>query len=317
MNFAPIILFTYNRPRHTEKVLNALKSNILADQSLLYIFCDGPKQKAPIHAQEQIEAVRSIVKTKQWCKEVVIIERDDNLGIGNSVIRGVTEVIEKHGKVIVLEDDIITGKYFLKFMNEGLDIYQNEIKVFGISGFKFPTKDEISQNTYFLPISSSWSYATWSDRWRKINFQSEELLNKVIEMELEEKMNFGDYPYFKMLEDHVHSKIDTWDIQFYTTMFLEKSMFLYPRISLIKNIGFDYSGVHCADDSFFSLVEAANIEIHLKKQKICLNESIVSLFRKSFELKYGKREIDNWKQVFIIKKGKQILKKILKWKTNG
>ena len=180
MNLAPIILFTYNRPIHTEKVLNALKSNNLADQSLLYIFCDGPKQKAPIYEQEQIEAVRSVVKSKQWCKEVLMLERDKNLGLKNSVTSGVSEVIKKHGKVIVLEDDIVTGKYFLKFMNEGLNMYQNDTKVFGVSGFKYPTKNKIIQNTYFLPISSVWGYATWSDRWDKINFNGQELLEIIL-----------------------------------------------------------------------------------------------------------------------------------------
>ena len=161
MNLAPVVLFVYNRPWHAEQTLHALQANTLANQSDLYIYCDGAKPNAALEDLKKIEAVRALVTSQEWCKTVTIIENEHNLGLANSVIQGVTEVIEKHGSVIVLEDDIVTGTYFLQFMNDGLNLYKEEQQVFGVSGYRFPSSKTIKQPTYFLPIMSSWGYATY------------------------------------------------------------------------------------------------------------------------------------------------------------
>lgn len=149
MALAPIVIFTYNRPWHTEQTLNALMQNVLADKSTLYIFCDGAKKDASKKDLNSIREVRGIVRANNWCKAVIIIEKDENLGLANSVISGVTEIIQEHGKVIVLEDDIITGKHFLEFMNTGLDCYKDENKVYGVSGYSFPATKRIKDDTFF------------------------------------------------------------------------------------------------------------------------------------------------------------------------
>ena len=137
---APIVLFVYNRPWHTEQTLNALMQNELADQSVLYIYADGPKENATEEQLKKIEEVRHVIRTKKWCKEVHIIESEKNKGLADSIINGVTEIVNKYGKVIVLEDDIVTSKGFLKYMNEALELYKEEDKVYHISGYMFPVK---------------------------------------------------------------------------------------------------------------------------------------------------------------------------------
>lgn len=311
---APIILFVYNRPWHTKQVLEALMKNELADQSTLYIYCDGPKPAASVETIKSIKEVSLVIREKNWCKEVKIIESSKNLGLANSVIRGITEVINKHGKVIVLEDDIITGKYFLKFMNIGLETYKEEDRVFGISGYKYPSIRKINNSTYFLPLACSWSYAIWSNRWNKINFNANELLEVINQKGFKTKINFGGYNFYQTLVDQSRGSIDTWDIQFYISMFLEDSFFLFPNNSLVENIGFDHSGIHCGRDNFFSKVKKVNKKIRVDKLSTELNEEIVNSVRKSFELNNLYEPLSKQLKLnnqFIISGLKKLFKKLL------
>lgn len=287
MNLAPIILFVYNRPWHTEQMLEALMENELADQSALYVYSDGPKKNATVEDLKNIKEVRTLIRNKNWCKEVVIIERDENLGLANSVINGVTEIIERHGKVIVLEDDILTGKYFLKFMNEGLETYQNDELVYGVSGYCFPHSEKIQDKTYFLPLMSSWGYGTWANRWNKINFNGKELLNEVISKNLVPGLDFGKIQFYQMLQDQVSGENDSWAVRFYVSMYLNNGVFLYPNLSLLKNIGFDGSGVHCKFDS--SKIHEGpfdnNLEIPVKRGKVVVKIKILQGFRDKDKIK--------------------------------
>ncbi len=308
MSLAPIILFVYNRPWHTEQCLEALTHNVLADLSTLYVYCDGPKNNASEEDLKKIKKVRQVIRKKEWCNEVIILERNENLGLANSVIKGVSEVIEKHGKVIVLEDDIVTGKYFLKFMNESLEIYQHEEKVFGISGYKYPSKGKIEDSTYFLPISCSWSYATWLNRWRKVNFNENELLEFIQVSRKKYKMNFGGFPFYEMLEDQLASKVDSWAIRFYASMFLAKGLFLYPNRTLVENIGFDNSGQHCDADDYFKIIKNRDEKIKISKLKIKLKRKNVNLIRKNFELKYLNSRWFNFNMKWILKVRNRVIK---------
>ena len=122
---APIVLFVYNRPWHTAQTLEALKKNYLALNSDLFIFSDGPKNE---QAKEKVFEVRKLLKTVTGFKKITIIEKETNIGLANSVINGVTEIINEYRKIIVIEDDIITAPYFLKYMNNALDLYETENK---------------------------------------------------------------------------------------------------------------------------------------------------------------------------------------------
>lgn len=298
---APIVLFVYNRPWHTDQTLKALMLNELADESELFIYCDGPKPNALKEELNKIIEVKEVIRKNKWCNKVTIIESDNNLGLANSVIKGVTEVVERFGKVIVLEDDIISGEFFLKFMNMGLNLYKEEDCVYGVSGYSFPYKGRIKEETYFLPIMSSWGYGTWLDSWKKINFDGEDLLEQVKKKELDGSLDFGDYNFYQMLKDQVAKVNDSWAIRFYVSMFLNKGLFLYPNTSLIKNIGFDGTGVHCEYDksNLFSGTYENHLDIKIKKKKIRLKPSILKKFNK----KKGK--------VSLKKKLKQKVKKII------
>lgn len=285
---APVILFVYNRPWHTRQVLESLKANVLASESKLYIFSDGPKIDAKLEDMNKIQEVRNLIREEKWCGEIEIIERFENLGLATSVIKGVTEVIHIHDRVIVLEDDIVTSKYFLKFMNKALEVYRKSEKVFGISGYKYPTINEVKEETFFLPISCSWSFATWKESWVKVNFNGNELLNKIELKHLKKKLDFGGNSFYNMLKDQIAGKNDSWAIRFYVSMFLEKAYFLYPNKSLVTNIGFDNSGVHCGLDNFYSKSLMTNQEIKVLKKKIKLNNKIINSTSNRFKTVFQK-----------------------------
>lgn len=293
-DLAPVVLFVYNRPWHTRQTLEALKQNELANDSRLYIFSDGPKEYSNDEELIKIKEVRDLIREEKWCGEVEIIERNENIGLANSVISGVSGVIEKHGRVIVLEDDIVTGKYFLKFMNDGLKAYESEKKVYGISGYQFSSSTPIKQTTYFLPIMSSWGYATWANRWSEINFNGKELLELVNSKDLEEKLDFGSLYFFQMLKDQVAGKNSSWAVRFYVSMFLKGGLFLYPNKSLLHNIGFDGTGVHSGSSPSLHYKKENSLDkfLKVKKKQVCLNDELVrntknGMVEKSFNNRIG------------------------------
>lgn len=288
---APIILFVYNRPWHTKQTLEALMQNELADQSTLYIFSDGPKENASEEDINKIQAVREIARTRKWCSEVHIIESGKNKGLANSVIDGVRTVINESGKVIVLEDDIVSSEQFLTFLNGALQEYEQNENVFGVSGFTYPGHREIT-GTHFLPIACSWGWATWKTRWDKVIFDAELLERKITAAGLKEKFDFGNYPFFKMLQDQVTGKVNSWAIRFYASMFLNKACYVYPAKSLVKNIGFDEHGSHTkGPDNFFAEVSNQTIDIKFPSPAFDNNtESILHCFKEQFgEKSFQKR----------------------------
>ncbi|MFZ2193665.1 MAG: glycosyltransferase family A protein [Candidatus Moraniibacteriota bacterium] len=243
---APIILFVYNRPFHTRKTLESLELNFLSKESELFIFADGPKENASKEHLEKITETRKIIREKKWCGKINIIEKERNSGLANSVIVGVTEIINKYGKVIVLEDDLLLSKNFLKYMNDSLEKYEKEEKVMQIAGYMYPVEIKTEKDAFFLPFISSWGWGTWKRVWDDFDKNSEGLEKLKNDKNLRYKFNLnGSYPYYKMLKNQVEKNIDSWAIRFYLTVFMRNGLILFPKRTLVNNIGMDGSGVHC------------------------------------------------------------------------
>ena len=249
-NLSPIVLFTYNRPNHTLKVLENLAKNDFAKQSDLFIFSDGAKTNQNSELA-LIEEVRRIIRKKKWCKNVTLIERTENLGLAKSITTGISEIIKLKGKVIVLEDDILTSKGFLKFMNEGLELYKNDEKVMHISGYMLPLPTKLP-DTLFLRVPLSWGWATWDRAWNQYRSNAPELFSELKRMNKLKKFNITKYGDFtKQLEKNIGYTLETWAVKWYATIFLSEGLCLHPKISLIQNIGFDNSGTNCDESQIF------------------------------------------------------------------
>lgn len=242
MTLAPIALFVYNRPAHTRQTVEALLKNELAGDSDLIIFSDAPKVP---EAAEAVRGVRKYIKTISGFRTVSIVERDSNWGLAKSVIDGVTTVVNKHERIIVLEDDLIVSPYFLGYMNRALDHYLHEEKVMQISANMFPvSSNDVLPDTFFCKMTTSWGWATWDRAWRKFEPDANKLLKLIIARRLRKEFDMG-YCYFQMLEMQARGEVDSWAIRWYASVFLAGGLCLHPSASLVVNIGHDGSGTHC------------------------------------------------------------------------
>jgi hypothetical protein len=270
-NLAPIIVFTYNRPSYTVETIEHLKNNFLASSSDLFIYSDAPKN--PIDA-ERVQDVRSYIKTINGFKSVTIIEREENLGLRNSVLDGVTRIVKKYGKVIVLEDDLITGPYFLDFINDGLDMYKNDINVCQIMGYSFVEKYKEKyklNDTYFVKNISSLGWGVWDRSWRIYEHDTELLLQELMNKDIVLELNRGGaYDYFKILKDQINGNVDSWGINWLISTFLNNMHTLYPLRSLVRHIGNDSSSTHYQMDSMYD-----PLNVPITNKKIVINRQEV------------------------------------------
>jgi len=241
VNFAPIVLFTYKRLWHTKQTVEALQKNLYADQSELFIFSDGAKNEKD---ELKVKEVREYLKTIKGFKKIEIIERDKNWGLANNIIDGVTEIVNNFGKVIVLEDDIITSPYFLKYMNEALERYEEEEKVMHISGYMFPIKTDGLPDTFFLKPTSCWGWATWKRAWKYFERNPEKQIKILTKNQIKDFNLNNSYDYWSHLVLNYQGKLYTWAIFWYLSVYLNNGLSLHPRESLTKNIGTDGSGTH-------------------------------------------------------------------------
>ena len=244
LNYSPIILFVYKRPHHTLRTLESLRKNDLSEQSSLYIFSDGAKSGQD---QASVAEVRQVIRQKQWCKEVHIMERPTNFGLARNIIEGVSQIIDRFGKVIVLEDDLVISPGFLRYMNQALDLYQEQPKVMQISGHTPPIKlKKYLHDTLFYNKISSWGWATWARAWQKLNLDTQYLLEQIEATGQTAAFNAdGTYNFTEHLEANLQGTINTWAIKWQASVFLSQGLCLYPRQSLVRNIGCDNSGEHC------------------------------------------------------------------------
>ncbi len=260
---APIVLFVYNRPWHTRQTLEALAANEWADRSILYIFADGAKVDATEEQLSKITEVRQLIRSRQWCKEVHIIERQRNWGLADNIICGVTQIVNQYGRIIVLEDDIVTSPGFLRYMNEALELYANEPRVMHISGYMFPVKGQLPE-TFFYNANSCWGWATWARAWQ--HFINDPLyLYKQITRSKKAVRKFNinnSFPFLSQLEANMLGKTKTWAIRWYASFFIRGGFALHPYPSLVNNIGHDNSGENCIlQDDFHWATLAKNIPV--------------------------------------------------------
>lgn len=277
---APIILFTYNRPWHTLQVLDALQQNVLSEQSKLFVFSDDAKNPDD---EELVRKTREILTQTKGFKEITIIERPVNFGLAANIINGVSSIIEQYGKVIVLEDDLITAPTFLSFMNNALTLYEDIDKIahihsFCYSGLNLP-------DTFLIKWVGSLGWGTWSDSWELFNADGTKLLAEIKNKKLSKTFDFdGKYPYTRMLKRQVEGKNNSWAIRWNASLFLNNKLSLNTGKSLIHNIGFDGSGENSGTQDFYNMgLYKGNLEIIIPDE---IKENAEA--RKQFEMFYQK-----------------------------
>ena len=212
-NLAPVILFVYNRPEETKKTLDALQVNLFVGKTDLYVFSDAAKESSQ---QENVNEVRSIIHSIKGFKSVSIIEQEKNKGLAPSIIDGVSSVLLKHKKAIVLEDDLVTSPNFLSYMNQSLDFYEKDKQIASISGCTYHI--DIPQNypydVYFTRRMCSHGWAIWLDRWESIDWELKDYDSFKKSWRENLKLMKGGEDLPRMLAAYKKGKINSWAVRF-------------------------------------------------------------------------------------------------------
>lgn len=243
---APVIVFAYNRPDHLKRTLEALAKNDLAQESVLYIYCDGAKPEATEEQLRRIHENKEVAHATQGFKEIHVVERVANVGLMNNIVDGVTEIINQYGRVIVFEDDMLTSPGTLQYFNDALEVYKDEEKIMHVVSYMFPHKYPLPETFFYQVPYPGGGWATWQRAWQYYPQDIEELYNYW--KNDWPKFNFWNHDEFdlvKQLVDNHNGSLRTWFIRWYAELFRRGGLVLYPGRSLVTNIGFDGTGDNC------------------------------------------------------------------------
>lgn len=247
--YAPILLFVYNRPEHVRRNIQALLKNELAAESELFIYSDAAKDET---SQAAVKEVRTFIRSIQGFKKITIIERAENWGLARSIIDGVTTLINRYGRVIVLEDDLVVAPHFLQFMNDALETYRDEERVGHIQACDF-THDPSLPDTFLIKWTGSWGWGTWDRAWKHFNADGKVLLAELESRKLTYTFDFnGKYGYTRMLRRQIKGKNNSWAIRWNASLFLKDILSLNVGKSLVQNEGFDGSGTNCGGGGLYA-----------------------------------------------------------------
>ena len=249
-NLAPIALFVYNRPEHTRRTLSYLQKNLLAEESRLFIFSDGPKSEAD---RLKVDQVRQLLKEVSGFKSVKIEERKGNLGLANSIIAGVTKLVSEYDKVIVFEDDLLSSPYTLQYFNESLTRFAKEEKVMHVGAYMYNLPNKKLPQTFFYRAATSWGWATWARAWKDFEPDIDRLMGKFDKEKIHRFSIEGNMNFWKQMEQFKAGKNNSWAIRWYASIFLKNGLTLNPSHSLVHNIGHDGSGIHSNNEKTYQV----------------------------------------------------------------
>jgi acetyltransferase-like isoleucine patch superfamily enzyme len=298
---APVVITAFKRPHHLKATLEALSRNELADRSELFIFCDGPKLYSTQQDLEMIQQTREVAKARKWCGQVTVFESEHNNGLVRSFLKAINFGIGHAGRVIVLEDDQETSVGFLKYMNEALELYKNDEQVMHVSGYMYPADFRADTDTFFLNVQSCPGWGTWERAWKHYRHDASALCEEV-------RRHPGGVAafdivwskWFTQLEKNVSSPGYSFAVRWYATCYLRKGLSLFPRQSLVRNIGIDGSGEHCQPSTMYDVTPADYVPV--ARQEIVENTSIREAIGRHYE-KYHRRPSAGLKQYFRKLKG--------------
>ena len=246
---APIALFIYKRPVHLRATLASLAACPEASQSALHVFADAAK--LPEHAEAVAEA-RAVARAATGFSSVAIVEREENWGLARSITHGVADMCQRFGRVIVVEDDLIVGRHFLRFLNAGLDRYAGDERVMQVSGYAYPIEANADRKAGFLPMVSCWGWATWERAWAQFDPTMSAFAGIERDANARHRFNLdGAYDYWGMAQDQRRGIVDSWGIRWQMSLFARNGLALYPPVSLVENAGVDATGTHGSGQKAF------------------------------------------------------------------
>jgi len=239
---APVAVFAYARPDHLRATLDALAANELAERTELVIFSDAPKDDA---ARDAVRQARAVARAATGFAAVRVVERERNYGLADSIVDGVTALTKSHGRVIVLEDDIVTAPCFLRYMNQALERYADQDRVMHVAAHMFDIDPAGLPEAFFLGHSSCWGWATWKRAWDHFSRDADAFVRAGTPQDVHRFNLDGAYDYWGQLLANRDGRLKTWAVYWYASVYSKGGLCLHPRASLVENIGHDGSGANC------------------------------------------------------------------------
>ena len=277
---APIVLFTYNRPVHTQKTLESLRNNHLSTESELFVFSDGYKNESD---KKDVLETRKVISTIEGFKQVQIVENEQNLGLAKNVINGVSHVINQYGKVIVIEDDLIFSPFFLMFMNEALERFADEERIGHIHSFCYPIPN--LPDAFLIKWAGSLGWGTWKRAWQLFNPDGRALLDELKQRKLTKTFDFnGSYPFTRMLQRQINGEVDSWAIRWNASLFLNDKLSVNAGKSLNQNTGFDGTGTHSGSKDIWGITGKPypeKLDLNVITD-VCENQEARKVFEKNY-----------------------------------
>jgi len=297
--YAPIVLFAFNRLELLKACVASLLNNTEAAETDLIVFVDGPRANKEGEV-EKVDAVRQFVSGITGFKSLETHFSEDNKGLGPSIIDGVTDVINRYGKAIVIEDDLIASRNMLAYVNQGLDKYKKNPEVFSICAYsnRVQAPKEYAYDAYFAPRSSSWGWATWKDRWMSCDWELKDWDS--VEKNTKAFTRWGGSDCFGMLKGWKDGRNKSWAIRFCYNQFVQNKVSLFPLVSKIDNEGFDGSGTNCtvynrfkfdfdeSENKEFRMPDSFEMNSQLRKESMKYHSIGIRIFSKLMNIYYSR-----------------------------
>lgn len=290
-----IALFVYNRPEHTRRTIQALQSAYLSEEVMLYVFSDGPKGLDDVN---DVNAVRSLCSDISGFAQANVVNRENNIGLAENIISGLNIVFSEYDRVVVLEDDLLVSRGYIKYMIDALEFYQDK-GVFSVSGYtpcvKIPSDYQFS--TYVIPRNCSWGWGTWREKWNSVDWDVKDFKHFIVENRLRDGFNLAGNDLTPMLLKQQMGLINSWSIRFTYAAFKCGEPSVYPVRSLVNNNGVDGSGTNMRKSRKYSVVPVDDIDSSKFVEELTINENILCSFRSFYDTSLIRRIIN----YFIIK----------------
>ena len=264
---APIIVFCYNRPDHLERTLSALAKNDLAKDSVLYVYCDGAREWSGMETPKEtsgnyitkrygamycseneyktylasIKETRNVAHSIKGFKKVYVIERESNIGLAANIIDAVTQIVNQYDRVIAFEDDIVSTRGCLTYLNDALELYKNDEKVMHVSAWMYPNNGQFPTTFFYDSPYPAGGWATWKRAWQHFNPDTE-MHVRYWENNWKEFDIMGEEHLSRQLLGNLNGTLKTWYVKWYSSMRSMNGLCLYPGTAMSNNIGWDDSG---------------------------------------------------------------------------
>lgn len=276
--YAPLAIYVYNRKDKLERTLKSLEKNVFAENTDVYIFSDAPKKESDIKKVNEVrDYLNKYAETNRAFNSIQLIIRDKNMGLANSIISGTNDIISRKGKVIVVEDDMVCHPNFLKYMNEGLDFYEDDMRYGSITAYteRVPGLKKYDHDIYVSEKAECQGWATWKNRWQGVDWELSDFDDYLRNKKDRRHMQSLQIDLDDMLIRKKHERISSWVVIWCYSLMKRGMWTVYPKDTLTYHIGYDGSGTNCTANDL-KLVE----EIENRIKNIDKNEFSNVVFEK-------------------------------------